>query len=425
MKIRTQRARQRSTKRQSVTEAVQGTVLNKPAYGHCRCLLWILCVSLFAPGAVLSDEPAGELVLEPGETLPPYVQLKPDEPPVPWAVDRVDEFELLDQTGERVTRESLLGKPWVVNFIFARCTYQCPMTSRKIMELNQELAKVDLRFVTITVDPENDDVATMREFAGIWQAKPDRWIFATGKPDEVWKLIREGFKVSAWENVGTERVPGMEFAHDNNLIHIDEQGRILGRYNGMIDAELVTLRRVLKGEIETPLKHRPAVLDALSAAPPALGSGPEDPLELLPRWAQRLPATNAMLNALATILLLTGFMAIKARRIRLHKLLMLYAFGVSVVFLGTYLAYHSALHVYAGIRGKPFTGTGLIRPIYFSILISHIVLAAAVPVLAVVTIVKGLRGRIESHRRWARVTFPIWLYVSVTGVIIYWMLYHM
>lgn len=370
----------------------------------------------------------GELrVIEPGETPPPYVQLMPDEPPVLWDAERVDDFQLLDQNGDPVTRESLLDKPWVVNFIFARCTYQCPMTSRKIMELNQELANVDLRFVTITVDPEHDDVATMRKFAEIWQAEPQRWIFATGEPGQVWKLIREGFKVSAWENVGTDRIPGMEFAHDNNLIHVDAQGRIQGRYNGMIDAELVTLRRVLKGEIETPLKHRPAVIEARAAAqaPELPGGKVEDPLERLPAWARRLPATNAMLNALATILLLTGFMAIKAGRVKLHKMLMLYAFGVSVIFLGTYLAYHFALQQHAGVPGKPFTGTGLIRPIYFSILISHIVLAAAVPVLAVVTIVKGLRNRIESHRRWARSTFPIWLYVSVTGVIIYWMLYHM
>lgn len=392
-----------------------------------RDFLRALAAVLMLASALVAQE-SDERRLAPGEDPPPYVQLEPDRPPVLWDVESVAPFDLVDQNGDPVTRESLLGKPWVANFIFARCTYQCPMTCRKIMELNEELAGVDMRFVTITVDPEHDDVETMREFAGIWQATPDRWVFATGEPEEVWKLIREGFKVSAWENVGTARVPGMEFAHDNNLIHVDEHGMIRGRYNGLIDAELVTLRRVLKEQIETPKKHQPAVIEAAAREERAQARkqpAADDPLDLLPRWAQRLPATNALLNALATLLLLAGFAAVKAKRISLHKKLMLYAFGVSVVFLGTYLAYHFALHHYAGIRGKPFTGTGWIRPVYFTILISHVVLAALVPVLAVVTIVKGLRDRIESHRRWAKVTFPIWLYVSVTGVIIYWMLYQM
>ncbi len=376
------------------------------------------------------------------QELPPFVQLEPDKAPVPWDADRVAEFQLVDQTGKPVTRESLLGKPWVANFIFARCTFQCPATCRKIMELNQELAGVDVRFVTITVDPVHDTVPVMAEFAQIWGADPGRWIFATGEPEQVWKLIRTGFKVSAWENVGSARTPGMEFAHDNNLIHIDATGKILGRYNSAVDTELVTLKRVLTGKIETPDKHKPATLEAMAAleslrravdeAQPAILEGvkggalaDDEILARLPEWARRLPATNAMLNGLATLLLLVGFAAIKAGRSRLHKQLMLTAFAVSILFLGCYLAYHYALHEYAGVRGKPFTGTGMMRPIYYSVLISHVVLAAAVPVLAILTIINGFRENWISHRRWAKVTFPIWLYVSVTGVIIYWMLYRL
>ena len=130
-----------------------------------------------------------------------------------------------------------------------------------------------------------------------------------------------------------------------------------------------------------------------------------------------------MLNALATLLLVLGYSAIKAKMAGLHKKMMLYAFGVSCAFLVSYLSYHFALHHYADVRGKPFEHTGPIKTVYFSILISHVFLAALVPVLAVVTIVKGLRQNWDSHKRWARVTFPIWLYVSITGVIIYWMLY--
>jgi uncharacterized membrane protein YozB (DUF420 family) len=138
----------------------------------------------------------------------------------------------------------------------------------------------------------------------------------------------------------------------------------------------------------------------------------------MPAWIPWLPAVNASLNGLATVLLVTGYVLIRQNRPLAHKRVMLSAFGVSVVFLVCYLVYHA----YAG--SKPFPGTGWMRPVYFSILISHIILAATVPVLAGVTIYRGLTGQWDMHRKIARVTFPIWLYVSVTGVIIYGMLYH-
>ncbi|WP_437223167.1 DUF420 domain-containing protein [Planctomicrobium sp. SH661] len=393
------------------------------------------------------DAPAA-IVLEPGENPPPFVQLSPKEAPVPWDAEQVGEFQLIDQDGETFTRETLLGEPWIANFVFTRCTYQCPATSRKIMELNQELRDVPVRFVTITVDPEHDTPAIMKEFASIWGAKVPRWRFATGKPEEVMQLIRTGFKVPAWENVGTERLPGMEFAHSNHLIHVDATGRILGRYDSGVDSELVTLRRVIKGDIKTPLKYQPATLDMMAAleakkkeaqkelARQAAG----DPMAKLPAWAQRLPATNALLNTMATVLLLQGYAAVKFGQIRIHKRLMLMAFFVSIAFLACYLSYHYALHHYAGVRGKPYHGTGVMKPIYYTILISHVILATAVPVLAIVTIRNGLKAyphgispadaaqlvnERKIHKRWAWITFPIWLYVSVTGVMIYWMLYRM
>jgi uncharacterized membrane protein YozB (DUF420 family) len=131
-----------------------------------------------------------------------------------------------------------------------------------------------------------------------------------------------------------------------------------------------------------------------------------------------LPAVNATLNGIATILLLIGFYLIKNRRIAQHRKVMISAFVVSVIFLITYLIYHS----FAGV-GTRFGGVGIIRPIYFALLISHITLAAAVPVLAIITLRRGLSSRFDRHRRIARWTYPIWLYVSVTGVLVYFMLY--
>lgn len=153
---------------------------------------------------------------------------------------------------------------------------------------------------------------------------------------------------------------------------------------------------------------------------------PDAPLTFddAPDWVRALPAINATLNTLAAVCLGSAYAAIRSGRARVHKRLMLTAFAISVVFLGFYLTYHVSLHYTTGLRGKPFEGEGVLRPIYFTILITHVALAAAVPVLAVGSIAHALRGRWATHKKWARITFPVWMYVSVTGVIVYGMLYH-
>lgn len=130
-----------------------------------------------------------------------------------------------------------------------------------------------------------------------------------------------------------------------------------------------------------------------------------------------LPAVNACLNGLAATLLAAGYASVRTGRITCHKVCMLAAFVVSTLFLACYVTYH-ALH-----GSTRFTQGGGIRWVYYAILVSHVVLAVAVVPLATTTLHRALTGRIEQHRRWARRTWPIWMYVSVTGVIIYLMLY--
>jgi putative membrane protein len=132
-----------------------------------------------------------------------------------------------------------------------------------------------------------------------------------------------------------------------------------------------------------------------------------------------LPALNATLNALATVFLVAGYVCIRRRRRDLHKICMLAALGVSALFLTSYVVYH----LNAGSR--PFPGQGPVRALYFSVLIPHVLLAATVLPLALVTTARGLRSQFDRHVRIARWTLPIWLYVSVTGVAIYLMLYRM
>jgi uncharacterized membrane protein YozB (DUF420 family) len=132
-----------------------------------------------------------------------------------------------------------------------------------------------------------------------------------------------------------------------------------------------------------------------------------------------LPHLNAALNGVAAILLTVGYSFIRAGQVDAHKRCMIAAFVVSGLFLASYVTYH------AQAGSKPFPGTGFIRTLYFTILIPHVILAAAVLPMALVTLRRGLRRDDARHRRIARWTLPIWLFVSVTGVIVYLMLYRL
>jgi putative membrane protein len=132
------------------------------------------------------------------------------------------------------------------------------------------------------------------------------------------------------------------------------------------------------------------------------------------------PPLNASLNALSGALLLTGYFLIRQRRIQLHKRFMLAACTSSVLFLICYVTYHT---IRGGVVTK-FAGTGMWRTIYLSILTSHTILAVVILPLAILSVYNGLKMRVPQHRRVARWTFPLWMYVSVTGVLVYFFLYH-
>jgi uncharacterized membrane protein YozB (DUF420 family) len=132
-----------------------------------------------------------------------------------------------------------------------------------------------------------------------------------------------------------------------------------------------------------------------------------------------LPALNATLNGIAGLFLLAGYYFIRRRQVARHRASMLCACTMSTLFLVSYLIYH------ANVGSRPFQGQGAIRIVYFTILISHVILAAAVVPLALVTLARGLKRDDARHRRIAKITWPIWMYVSVTGVVVYLMLYQM
>lgn len=132
-----------------------------------------------------------------------------------------------------------------------------------------------------------------------------------------------------------------------------------------------------------------------------------------------LPALNASLNSVAAMCLLAGYVFIRNQRVRAHRASMIAALIASAAFLVSYLIYH--WHV----GSRPFTGTGAVRVVYFAVLVSHVLLAIAIVPLVLITVSRALAARFDKHRRIARVTWPLWMYVSITGVIVYLMLYRM
>lgn len=151
------------------------------------------------------------------------------------------------------------------------------------------------------------------------------------------------------------------------------------------------------------------VVAALLLSRPVRGTGGGTP---------PLATLNAILNGTSAGLLAVGYLLVRVGRWRAHRAVMLAAFAVSALFLLSYLAHH------ATSGSRPFAGQGWIRWVYFPALLSHVVLAAAILPLALATLYRAWRGQYERHRRLARWTLPLWLYVSVTGVVVYWLLYH-
>jgi uncharacterized membrane protein YozB (DUF420 family) len=141
-----------------------------------------------------------------------------------------------------------------------------------------------------------------------------------------------------------------------------------------------------------------------------------DLLAVFPHW-------NALLNATSGVFLLIGFYFIRSGQIARHRATMITTSSISALFLLSYLSHHALRTYYFGLGPTRFTGEGLIRPIYFTILTSHTILAAIVAPFIVATLWRGLKGNYDKHRRLARLVFPVWLYVSVTGVIVYLLLY--
>lgn len=317
-------------------------------------------------------------------------------------------FWLTDQQGRPLSSDDLRGSVWIADFVFTSCAGPCPLMSQRMSELQAALAdEENVRFVSFSVDPERDTPEVLREYAARYDAGP-RWTFLTGDRDAIYDVCLNGFKLAVADQrgIGTPQdaaaaatapaVPREQFdhmiIHSTNFALVDHTGMIRGYFNSL----------------------EPDRIDALLRAAHALARDTR-----VPPAVAMLPAVNATLNGAATLLLIMAYLAIRLRNIGLHATLMTAAVVSSALFLASYVTYHS----FAG--STKFAETGVVRGAYLFILLTHIVLAVVILPLVIAVLYHAVGRRFHKHRRLARITFPLWLYVAVTGVVVYIMLYHL
>jgi protein SCO1/2/putative membrane protein len=314
----------------------------------------------------------------------------------------VGSFSLTERNGQTTTNEDLHGKVWIACFILRHCKDgKCPQVTATMANLQKDLRlsqEPDLRLVSFTVDPERDQPKELQQYAEQHHAHPERWLFLTGNKDEIHRLIRESFQL------GVAAKSADDFDHSTRLVLVDPKGHIRGYFEGLP----LSASEEHEKDFETNLSRLRQETTALLR-----------PIDF--------PLLNACLNAASGVLLLLGWIAIKRKLVGLHKTCMLSALVTSAIFLSCYLYYHIAVQ-----HGRPTRfserspeAPAWVATAYLAILGSHTILAALVTPLALVTAYHGLRNRLDRHVRLARWTFPLWLYVSITGVVVYWMLYRL
>jgi uncharacterized membrane protein YozB (DUF420 family)/cytochrome oxidase Cu insertion factor (SCO1/SenC/PrrC family) len=303
----------------------------------------------------------------------------------------VGNFSLQDRTGKYITARDLRGSIWVAHFFFPECTGACTKSPPNMKKLQDHFrGKPNVKFVSIAL--HGDTLETLNRYAEAQNAEPGQWYFLTDENEErVHEIIRLSFFDTAVKN--DKPTPGNEIVHSSRLILIDPAGMMVSSVEGTKDNAF----DLMKTEIDRlRLQQR------------------------IPVTVADMPWFNALLNSACTILLLLGWVAIRLRYETVHKILMLLALTVSMVFLASYLFYH---FVVVEMQPTRFPGEGVAKFAYLAILLTHTILAIVVAPLALTITVQGLRDARKIHVKLAKWTLPMWLYVSITGVVVYWMLY--
>lgn len=164
----------------------------------------------------------------------------------PWDKDGIADFEFIDSEGKTVTKVDLLGKPWIVCFVFTHCAATCPMVTNSMRELQDRLKDYDFRLVTLTVDPERDTPEVLKGYGESRGADFSKWMFLGGDQRAIYKLIQGSFKMPVQETLGKDRRPGFEFIHSNNIMLIDAEGVVQGKFDAGKGEAMSALRREIQ-----------------------------------------------------------------------------------------------------------------------------------------------------------------------------------
>lgn len=347
------------------------------------------------------------------------------------------DWSLTAENGLKFGANDLAMRIWIADFIFTSCAGPCPLMCDVMKKLVKRLPDDPrLRFVSFSVDPSRDKPEVLREFAKQWDAPPDRWRFVTGQG--VFNLAYDGFKLEA--RPAPEPKPGAEFIHSTRFTLVDGRGRMRGIYvydyekPELAEALVETIARDTRALLETPervVDHpHDARVHLVDRRGRVRGVYPADKSKDLVRAARRLglapdsvlsfrflPRLNAMLNGASFVFLSLGLAFILNQKVTPHKACMTTALVTSTLFLVSYLTYHFQ----AG--SVKYAGEGLMRTLYLGVLLSHTILAVTVAPLAIVTVVRAWKESFDRHKAIARWTLPIWMYVSLTGILVYLMLY--
>lgn len=329
----------------------------------------------------------------------------------PGPADRAaPDFSLVDTQGNRVTLADLRGKVWIASFMFTRCTLGCPQVAESVRDLQNRLRdRKDLVFVSFAVDPDRDDADELKRYGAHFGADPGRWLFLRGEKSALDRLVMDGFQMAISRD-GTKPI-GEDITHPLKLVLVDREGFVRSRFPGLanpLDAPgtFQEEQRDLRAQVDILLRERPWT-----------------------GWVVPSAELNAFLNGLAGALMVAAIAAIKAGRRKLHGGLMLGALVASALFLASYLVYHIFLkHGVATSFASRAPGAPLgVVWAYLAILLTHTVLAIGVTPMALVVASLGLRGgeSLIRHKAIARWVYPLWLYVAMTGVLVYWMLYRL
>jgi protein SCO1/2/putative membrane protein len=311
--------------------------------------------------------------------------------PLP-ALAQVPEFALTDHNKKLFSSKDLQGHTWVADFIFTRCAGPCPIMTQRMVALARKVPDPNVRFVSFSVDPEHDTPEVLKKYAEDRSATDPRMHFVTGPKDQIYALARQ-LLVAAQPGA-----PDHPIIHSDRFLIIDNQNQLRATFR--------------------PLE--PGALDEIASILATLQRGPEPPPDKRASLLKQFPGINASLNATSGVFLLFGYIFIRAKLVRAHAACMIVAVGASLAFLACYVTYH---YMKGGIVTR--FPEHPVRPVYLSILISHTILAVVVVPLVVMSLTRAVRRQWARHRKIARPTFWIWLYVSVTGVLVYWMLYHL